>query len=114
MFERGKVILVPFPFTDLSSAKIRPAVIVSDPKYCPDDISVVFVSSKTTKGQDPTVHFMPVTAMHFQQTGFKTDSMIRCNKVATLDKRIVLGEIGSLHPNDQKKIDQKLKLALGL
>ena len=43
-YNRGAVVLLPFPFSDLSSAKVRPAVVVS-PRYPSDDLLVVAVTS---------------------------------------------------------------------
>jgi mRNA interferase MazF len=114
MFERGKLILIPFPFTDLSASKVRPAVIISDPQYTDKDVSVLFISSRISKKTGPMDHTIKPADPHFEETGLKVPSLIKCNKVATLDKKIVLGEMGTLHQSDQKKIDKKLKLALGL
>ncbi|OGQ08353.1 MAG: hypothetical protein A3G32_03920 [Deltaproteobacteria bacterium RIFCSPLOWO2_12_FULL_40_28] len=114
MFERGKIVLVPFPFTDLSSSKIRPALIVSDPKYSDEDISVVFITSKLSQRAQSTDYHIKTTHTDFGQTGLKTASIVRCNKIATLDKKTVLGEIGFLSRNIQKKIDQKIKLYFGI
>lgn len=114
MFERGKIVLVPFPFTDLSSSKVRPALIVSDPKYADQDVSVLFVSSRLAKKKSPTDYSIKPADPHFKQTGLKVASFIKCNKVATLDKKIVLGELGSLHQDLQKEIDKKIRLALRL
>ena len=43
-YKRGAIVLLPFPFSDQSSAKIRPAVVVS-PDYPSDDLLVVAVTS---------------------------------------------------------------------
>jgi len=46
--QRGDVVLVPFPFTDLTATKVRPAVIVSsDPQG--DDVTLAFISSAVSK-----------------------------------------------------------------
>ncbi len=113
MFERGKIILVPFPFTDLSSSKVRPALIISDPRYHDNDLSVLFISSKVSK-EKKTDYSLKENQPHFSQTGLKVSSIIKCQKIATLDRRIVLGELGELHANDQKEVDKKIRLALGL
>lgn len=114
MFERGKIVLVPFPFTDLSSSKIRPALIISEPEYAGKDVIVVFISSKIPKKIGSTDYLLKTEASFFKQTGLKVSSVIRGNKVATLDKRIILGEIGSLALDDQKKLNNIIKMALGL
>ena len=46
MYKKGSIILVPFPFTDLSGNKVRPAVIISDGKVG-NDVVVVFITSQT-------------------------------------------------------------------
>ncbi|MBI5793838.1 type II toxin-antitoxin system PemK/MazF family toxin [Candidatus Uhrbacteria bacterium] len=107
MFERGKIILVPFPFTDLSSQKIRPAVIVSRVSKNGSDTIVAFISSIPFRAS-PSHVILPKTHADFKKTGLKTPSTIRCDKLATLDKTIVLGEVGSL----SKKLIEQLNRAL--
>lgn len=114
MFERGKIILVPFPFTDLSAQKIRPALIISNPKYTKDDVIVLFISSQT-KGKTK-FPFIPLLSKHkkFSQMGLKTDSVIRCDKIATLDKKIVLGELGELSKPLLLTVSQSIKKVIGV
>lgn len=114
MFERGKIVLVPFPFTDLSAQKIRPALIISQPKFALDTITVVFISSVVPKRPSPTELIIQKSALFFKHTGLKVDSIIRCHKIVTLDKKIILGEIGALPKSQQIIVDKKIKLALGL
>jgi len=40
---KGKIVLVPFPFKDLTAAKLRPALIIHEGK---EDVIVAFISSK--------------------------------------------------------------------
>lgn len=114
MFERGKIVLVPFPFTDLSTAKVRPALIVSESKHMDEDLVVAFISSKITKKKQSTDCLISPSDHDFEKTGLKAPSVIRCNKIATLDKKIILGEMGELSPSQQKTVNKALKLALGL
>lgn len=94
MYEFGKIILVPFPFTDLTSAKLRPALIVS--KYREDDdIIVAFISSKSAQ-QEQGIYTLKTSDPDFSETGLKVDSVVRFDKIATLNKKIVLGELGSV------------------
>ena len=114
MFEKGKVILVPFPFTDLSSQKIRPALIVSKHQHVPDNVIVAFISSKIPKKTGRAHIVMKMTDHSFKTSGLKEESIIRCDKLATLDKKIVLGEIGKLNSDSMNKVTMALKSVLGL
>lgn len=105
--------MTPFPFTDLSSTKVRPAVIVSD-SIKGDDIVVVFVSSIKSKRLQKTDVVISSSSKAFSQTGLKTDSIVRVGKIATLDKKIILGEIGGMNKIVVKEIDKKLKTLFGL
>lgn len=114
MFERGKVILVPFPFTDLSQQKIRPAVIISKDNRSTRDVIVLFISSILNKQTDTNVFLIQSSDKGFRATGLKRDSVVVCNKIATLDKGIVLGELGHLSTQQLKAINKKLVSILGL
>lgn len=114
MFERGKVVLVPFPFTDLSAQKIRPAVIVSNPTFFDQNVVLVFVTSnQTTKVTKVSVPIKSTTKGYLK-TGLKKESVIRCDKIATLQKTLVLGEIGQLSPILMASVSRALKTALKL
>lgn len=113
MYERGKLVLVPFPFTDLSSQKIRPALIVSDSKQMDRNVILLFVSSKSYPLSKRRVR-IKTTDYFFPQTGLKVTSTIHCDKIATLEKTIVLGEIGLLTSNVMKKISIALRSVMHL
>lgn len=114
MFERGKVVLVPFPFTDLSSQKIRPAVILSKDNHLSRDVVVVFISSVVAKKPHQYSYVIEAGDKNFKQAGLKVPSVVVCDKLATLDKTIIIGEIGSVPTNTMKELSQLVKVALGL
>lgn len=106
---KGTIVLVPFPFTDLSGAKVRPAVVLATPAKS-DDMIVAFVSSVPRTGVDP--YAIPVRPS--PTNGLKIASYIKMNKIATLQKSIAIGELGVLEPKSQDELDTKLKKLLGL
>jgi len=114
MYKRGVIVLVPFPFTDLSSVKLRPALVVSSSRLNQQDVIVLFISSVKNRRSTAVDLVITKDGRNFIQTGLKTESVFKCNKIATLDKCVVLGEIGFLPPDWMKKIDQRLKIALNL
>lgn len=54
-FRRGDVVLVPFPFSDLSTSKVRPAVVVSSNSYhaSEPDLILAAITSKITAATEP-------------------------------------------------------------
>ena len=94
-FVKGDVVIIPFPFTDLSGAKKRPAFVVAD--LPGDDIIVCQITSKSKF--DPFA--LPIGVPDFISGGLPTDSFIRPNKIFTADKNIILAVAGRL---DETKI----------
>ncbi len=108
MPKQGEVVLVPFPFSDLSGQKVRPAVVVSA-ITSGQDIIVVFVTSQIKK---KSIYQLPLKPS--VQSGIKVPSVIVCDKIATLDTKIVLGAIGKLSDADLRQMKSVIKTVLGL
>lgn len=108
------MILVPFPFTDLSAQKVRPAIILSSPRQIKKNVIVIFVSSVLPAKISTLEILVKDTNPSFKKTGLKRSSVIKCDKIATLDQNIVLGEIGEVDARLQKQINRATKSALGL
>ena len=92
-FVRGDIVTIPFPFTDLSGNKKRPAFVVTDLNG--DDIIVCQITSKSKS--DPLA--LPLSAHDFVTGGLPIDSFIRPNKIFTADKNIILSVAGHLNEN---------------
>lgn len=110
--EKGTIVLVHFPFTDYTSSKLRPALIISTDNT--KDFCVAFISSVMPLELENTDYILTRKDKDFQSTGLKKDSIIRMKKIATLDRGVILGKLGNVSEGLQKKLDEKLKLALGL
>ena len=89
MFKFGDIVLVPFPFTDLSSAKLRPALVVSKDGGIGDDVIVCFITSNLTK---KVAHQLVLESNN--HTGLKVQSAVRFHRIATLRKSIIVGKLG--------------------
>ncbi|OGL86397.1 MAG: hypothetical protein A3K16_00680 [Omnitrophica bacterium RIFCSPLOWO2_01_FULL_45_24] len=106
---KGVVILVPFPFTDLSGHKIRPALILHVSRKGENCI-VAFITSipqKKTYAFDVSVHSS-------KRNGLVTNSTIKLDHLATLQKKIMLGELGVVESTVMKEVDEKLQMLFGL
>ena len=102
MPKQGTIVLVPFPFTDLSAMKVRPALVLSA-KSVKADVLVAFISSKNKKGGEYDVAVSPSS-----ENGLKVASVIVCSKIATLEKTVILGELGVAEERVLKQVKAKL------
>ena len=107
MPKQGTIVLVPFPFTDLSAAKVRPAVVLGM-KPIGSDIVLAFVSSKQKRGE------YDVDIAPGEMNGLKVPSVIICSKLATLEKTVLLGELGFVEKDILERIKTKLRLIFGI
>jgi mRNA interferase MazF len=103
---KGDIVLITFPFTDLSGSKLRPAVILTDTTI---DLTVCFITTQLQWQESTDVQLMPTT-----YNGLKKQSLIRISKIATLDKTLAKGLLGRLTPNELSDLNNKLKTLLSL
>jgi mRNA interferase MazF len=94
-FQRGDVVLVPCPFTDLSAKRARPAVVVSVPEY-ERTIGDVIVAQITSR-----YHSLPTdyALQDWQSAGLLKPSIVRA-KLATINASLVQLRIGQLSNRD--------------
>jgi mRNA interferase MazF len=110
---RGTLVLSPFPFTDLSGRKVRPCLIVSRTDRKDNDVIVAFLTTQGTP-QPETDLVLETSDPNFWDTGLKTRSIVKLDKVVTIEKSVLLGELGQLSPAQMVHADQKLGFALDL
>ncbi len=99
--KKGDLVLIPFPFTDLSGIKNRPVLILISGEY---DITVSFITSQLKWQEDFDVKIEPSPT-----NGLKTTSLIRLGKLATIDKDLVIGKLGNLIPAELNNVNHNLK-----
>lgn len=92
MFAFGSIILARFPFTDLSGDKRRPALVVSRDNDRRSDLVVCFITSVPRTGPD----MAPIAAS--ADTSLKIPSVVRFDKIATLDRLVITGKLGDASP----------------
>ncbi len=104
--KKGDIVLIPFPFTDLTGNKNRPAILLIDSD---EDVTVAFISTQLHWKEDTDILLSPN-----EQNGLKKQSLVRLSKFATIDKSLVLGKLGELDANTVKNININLKKILKL
>ncbi|MBI2458219.1 MAG: type II toxin-antitoxin system PemK/MazF family toxin [candidate division NC10 bacterium] len=111
---KGDLILVPFPFTDLTAVKYRPAVILT-PEPTGPDLVVAYLSSVIPSEPLPPAHLL-VSPDHpeFRETGLKRASVIRVDKLMTVSRSRVRRRLGRLGPSLLAQLHNHFRLAFGL
>jgi len=108
---KGKIVLIPFPFTDLTSAKLRPALVLIESE---NDCVVAFISSRVPTEPSSTEVLIREDHKEFAGTGLKRSSVLRLDKVATVSKSLMLGEIGQIGESLRREVNRKLREAYQL
>ena len=76
--KRGDIVLIKFPFTDLTSTKVRPALIISNENYITtqNDVILTLITSNVSK-ISPDDYFLDPNNPEFSKTGLKQASVFR-------------------------------------
>lgn len=103
--KKWDIVLVPFPFTDLSSVKKRPALIISpdNQNQFTDDKVILFITSNV-KGPN---RFGDYFIKDIYSSGLPKPSLIRM-KFATIAERIIIKKLGNLSKEDRNGLLSKL------
>ncbi len=113
MLKKGDIVLLPYPFTDLSGQKARPALIISSDKFNNNrDAIFVFITKEEYK-----THFdirINSTDIHFANTGLKASSTIRVSKLVTLEKTLVKRKLGYADAAIMSDVELRLRALLDI
>ena len=109
-YSRGDIVLVPFPYTDLSASGQRPVVIVSTNAYveATADLIVAQITSQVDKP-----HYGDHRVESWQQAGLRRPSVVRA-KVATIHRALVVKRLGHMPAADLRGVEDGLRQALAL
>lgn len=97
MPDQGDIVLIPIPFTDLSSQKRRPVIVISNDGYNhkTDDIVVVAMTSNPAKVD----YSFTITSSDLEQGHLNRPSKVRVDKIYTLSQAIVVKTFGRVNSN---------------
>ena len=102
----GDIVLVPFPFTDQTAAKKRPAIVVSSERYHRERMDLIIMA--VTSQLRPSGTFGEVQIEDWQAAGLLKASAVK-PILTTIERSLVIRKLGQLKSEDR----QGLKRALG-
>ena len=108
-YKRGDVVLVPFPFTDLSTAKQRPALVVSADSLnsTRDDVLVAAITSQVPPALAAD-EFL-ISGNDMKTSGLPKKSIVRLSKLASLHRQLIVKRIGTLPPQPLAQLLARLR-----
>jgi mRNA interferase MazF len=109
MYESKTIVLVNFPFTDLQSSKVRPALILTAKG---DDVIILGIFSKLPEELSESWIRVDEDSPDFYLTGLKKTSIIKCEKIAVIHRSLIKKEIGYISPELMKQVKRTLAKTL--
>ncbi|MFH0982048.1 MAG: type II toxin-antitoxin system PemK/MazF family toxin [Planctomycetota bacterium] len=101
-FVKGDVVVVPFPFSDLTRAKRRPALVLA--ALDGDDLILCQITSQTVRDR----YGLPLEVGDFADGGLKHSSNVRPNRIFTADRQLILYRVGGLKPEKMNAVTEAL------
>ena len=101
-FVKGDIVVIPFPFSDLSGAKKRPALVLAI--LYGDDIILCQITSQQTRDN----YAIPIKEQDFRLKKLTVLSNIRPNRIFTADKNIIIKKVASINESAFNAVIQKI------
>jgi len=111
---KHSVVLVPFPFDDLSTTKVRPAVCLTEPLVPRRHIVLAFITSRVSPHPLPTDLVISVEHPDFALTGLRASSMLQLHRLMTTTTSIISRTLGHLSPRLQAEANERLRTLFSL
>lgn len=109
-----KVVLIPFPFDDISNNKVRPAVCLTEPIGQYRHIVLAFITSRVPEELLETDILIASDDEDFETSGLKVSSVLRLHRMMTATTSIIRREMGQLSEAREEIVKKKLKVLFSL
>jgi mRNA interferase MazF len=114
--QRGDIVLVDYPYTSSSEAKVRPVLVIQndrDNQRLKNTI-VAQITSQTQRSLEATQLLIKLATDEGQESGLRQNSVINCVNLLTISKDKILRKLGHLPNSTLQKVNDCLKTALEL
>jgi mRNA interferase MazF len=109
-YKFGDVILVPFPFTDQTTTKKRPAVVISSGAYNSTKADLIMMPITSQAGM--VVMMGEVLVGEWKKAGLIEESIVK-PIIATIERKLVIKKLGKLEEEDLQAVKEILQQILG-
>lgn len=101
-FVKGDVVVVPFPFSDLSRAKRRPALVIAELEG--DDVILCQITSQRIRDR----YAISLDETDFDSGTLRHKSNVRPNRIFTADAHLILYPLGRLTADKVNEVIAKI------
>lgn len=108
MKRAGQIVLVPFPFTDLVGAKLRPALLLRQVSPRFDDWLACMVSSQIRQAESGLDEILTPESPDFALSGLKAPSVVRLSRLAVIDGQLFVGCLGEINDELLSRLRHRL------
>ena len=105
---KNSIVLVPFPFDDFSSSKLRPALCLTSEIGRFKQIIIAFISSKIPEYLLDSDFVVIKTSSYWKGTGLTVDSVIRLHKIVTIPKSLIKRKLGTINESVEAEVIKRI------
>ncbi len=106
---KNTIVLVPFPFDDLSASKVRPALCLTSEIGKYNHVIIAFISSKIPEDLIDSDLIITKQSENCIGTGLTVDSVIRLHKMVTIPKNLISRKLGEINQSVAIEINRKIR-----
>ncbi|MCX6679836.1 MAG: type II toxin-antitoxin system PemK/MazF family toxin [Methanothrix sp.] len=107
----GDIVLVPFPNSDLTNGKLRPALVLYEDAV-EKEITIAYISSKIPIVLSPCEVLVTRGTHSFEESGLIMNSVIKLNKIASIKSYLIMGLLGSADEAMQAEVNSAVDMCL--
>ena len=108
---KGDIVLVPFPNSDLTLGKLRPALVLYEDAI-ENETTIAYISSKTPIILSPCDILITRETPSFDESGLKLNSVIKLNKISTIKNCFITGLLGFADEVLQTEVNRAIDACL--
>lgn len=107
-YKQGDIVLIPFPFTDLTAIKRRPAVITSSERFNKKYNDVIVLAITSQIPERLSEEDILLSPQEQKEAGLPKTSLVKVGKIVTIDQRLIRKKLGTLSFTTFKKLTNAL------
>ena len=105
---KHRIVLIPFPFDDLSSTKVRPALCLTDPIGPHRHVVLAFITSRVSASPLGSDLVIDSSDQDFTTTGLRVSSMLQLHRLMTVTTTLIRRDLGTLSPRLWTEVNTRL------